>query len=200
MSWQISQSPTGSVEGALPCDHVREVASRRGREASGSDVWAANLMTLETTLFEQVADAVRSLMAADTERMQLRWHRRGVKVWFGGEKPSRAHYEAQLIPRRHVDGHDGMAIEVGFHAEHKELAHNERLLQQLFTHESAWRSELGDEAQAGVFLGADNWRRVSEVWLEPDLDDPELAFEMAARLVDYLRAIEPILSSDGSNA
>ena len=88
-------------------------------------------MTFETTLFEQVADAVRSLATVDTERMQLRWHRRGVKVWFGGAKPNRAHYEAQLIPRRHVDGCDGMAIEVGFHAEYKELEHNERLLQQI---------------------------------------------------------------------
>ncbi|MGY9083184.1 MAG: hypothetical protein ACKVK3_11310 [Acidimicrobiales bacterium] len=157
-------------------------------------------MTFETTLFEQVADAVRSLATVDTERMQLRWHRRGVKVWFGGAKPNRAHYEAQLIPRRHVDGCDGMAIEVGFHAEYKELEHNERLLQQLLMHEAAWRSELGDEAQAGVFLGAENWRRVSDVWLDPDLDDPELAFEMAARLVDYLRVIEPILWPDGLHA
>jgi len=38
------------------------------------------------------------------------------------------------------------------------------------------------------------------VWLEPDLDDPDLAFEMAARLVDYLHAIEPVLSAGGSNA
>ena len=153
---------------------------------------------LETPLFEQVADAVRSLMD-DDEQLRLRWHRRGVKAWFGGEKPSRAHYEAQLIPRRHVDGVDGMAIEVGFHAEHKDTAQNEQVLQLLLRHERIWRNELGDEAEAGSFLGADNWRRVSDVWLEPDLEDPELAFEMATRLVDYLHVIEPILSQDGSD-
>ncbi len=34
----------------------------------------------------------------------------------------------------------------------------------------------------------------SEAWIEPDLDDPELAFEIAARLVDYLLVIEPARS------
>lgn len=157
-------------------------------------------MTLETHLFEQVADAVRSLMADGGATLQLRSHRRGVKAWFGTDKPTRAHYEAQLIPRRHVDGIDGMAIEVGFHAEHKDPARNEQILQELLAQETTWRAALGDESQAGVFLGADNWRRVSDVWLEPDLDDPDLAFEMAARLVDYLHAIEPVLSPGGSNA
>jgi hypothetical protein len=157
-------------------------------------------MTIETHLFEQVADAVRSLMADDGATLHLRSHRRGVKAWFGPETPTRAHYEAQLIPRRHVDGIDGMAIEVGFHAEHKDPVHNEQILQELLDHETTWRPALGEESEAGVFLGADNWRRVSDVWLEPDLDDPDLAFEMAARLVDYLHAIEPVLSPGGSNA
>ena len=38
---------------------------------------------------------------------------------------------------------------------------------------------------------AANWRRVSETWIDPDLGDPELAFEIAARLTDYISAIEP---------
>ena len=36
--------------------------------------------------------------------------------------------------------------------------------------------------------------------LYPGLSNPDLAFEMAARLVDYLHAIEPVLSPGGSNA
>ena len=40
-------------------------------------------MTIETHLFEQVADAVRSLMADDGATLHLRSHRRGVKAWFG---------------------------------------------------------------------------------------------------------------------
>jgi len=149
---------------------------------------------LETPLFEQVADAVRSLTPAAGEPLHLRWHRRGVKAWFGDEKPTRAHYEAQIITRRHVDGLDGMAIEIGFHAEYKDPARNDQVLQQLLRHERSWRRLLGHEAEAGVFLGAENWRRISDVWLAPDLEDPELAFEVAARLVDYLHAIAPLLS------
>lgn len=157
-------------------------------------------MTLETHLFEQVAEAVRSLMPDAQTTLNLRAHRRGVKAWFGGEKPPREHYEAQVMPRRYVDGTEGMAVEVGFHAEHKDQAHNEAVIAVLLKHEKLWRRQLGSEAEVGVFYGADQWRRVSEVWIEPDLDDPELAFEMAARLVDYLSAIEPIVSAEASNA
>ena len=157
-------------------------------------------MTLETHLFEQVADAVRSMMAGKEVAVRLRSHRRGVKAWFGADKPSREHYEAQVVPRRHVDGTDGLVIEIGFHAEHKDVERNEQVMSSLLAHEQLWRSDLGTEAEAGVFFGADNWRRVSEVWLEPDLDDPELAVELAARLVDYLEAIQPVLSAHGSDA
>ena len=157
-------------------------------------------MTLETHLFEQVAEAVRSLMPDAQASLKLRAHRRGVKAWFGGEKPPREHYEAQVMPRRYVDGTEGMAVEVGFHVEHKDVARNDGVIATLVKHEKVWREQLGSEAEVGVFFGADQWRRVSEVWIEPDLDDPELAFEMAARLVDYLSAIEPVLSVDGSNA
>jgi len=150
-------------------------------------------MTLETHLFEQVADAVRSLMPDAQTSLKLRSHRRGVKAWFGSEKAPREHYEAQVMPRRFVDGTDGVAVEVGFHAEHKDVTHNEAIIAELMKHEKLWRTQLGSEAEVGVFYGADQWRRLSEVWLEPDLDDPELAFEMAARLVDYLSALEPVL-------
>ena len=157
-------------------------------------------MTLETHLFEQVADAVRSLMVDQDDGLQLRFHRRGVKAWFGPEKPPREHYEAQVMARRHVDGSEGMAIEVGFHAEHKETDRNQQVISALLEREQTWRADLGAEAEVGVFFGADSWRRVSEAWIEPDLDDPELAFEMAARLVDYLLAIEPVLSQHGPDA
>ena len=90
-----------------------------------------------------------------------------------------------------------MAVEIGFHAEHKDPSQNEAVIAHLANREKTWRRKLGNEAEIGVFLGADRWRRVSETWIEPDLDDPELAFEMAARLVDYLTALEPVLSPDG---
>ena len=40
---------------------------------------------------------------------------------------------------------------------------------------------------------ADRWRRVSETWPDPDLGDTELPFEVAARLTDYVIALEPVL-------
>lgn len=153
-------------------------------------------MTLEIHLFEQVADATRSLISDTNGSLRLRAHRRGVKAWFGAGAPPREHYEAQVVPRRHVDGRDGVAIEVGFHAEHREPAQNERVIDRIVANEQQWRAALGTEPEVGVFFGADNWRRVSEAWIEPDLDDPELAFEMAARLVDYVNALQPVLVAD----
>ena len=58
--------------------------------------------------------------------------------------------------------------------------------------EDAWRPELGPAAVAGDFLGNDRWRRISEVWQAPDPDDPEATMEIAARLADYVIAIEPL--------
>lgn len=147
---------------------------------------------MQLHLFDQVDDLVRALTPDELGDLRSRTHRRGVKVWFGSEKPSRTHYEAQVLARRHVDGVDGMAIEIGFHAEHGDLAQNEAILAAIEKQASRWRKILGDEAETGAFYGAPDWRRVSEAWIEPDLEDPELAFEVASRLVDYLMAIEPL--------
>ena len=38
----------------------------------------------------------------------------------------------------------------------------------------------------------DRWRRISEVWDAPDPDDPDATIEIAARLADYVIAIEPL--------
>lgn len=142
-------------------------------------------------LFEQVGEAVHSMAPPELGELKMRAHRRGLKVWFDTAKPSKEHFEAQVLPRRYVDGRDGMTIEIGFHAEHRDPAMNTDVIARLTKAEKKWRRQLGSEAEIGVFFGAASWRRISEVWIEPDLDDPDLAFEMAARLVDYLTAIEP---------
>ncbi|MEM7324583.1 MAG: hypothetical protein AAF531_15950 [Actinomycetota bacterium] len=146
---------------------------------------------MELPLFDQVADVVRSLTPEELGELRMRAHRRGIKVWFNTEKPPREHYEAQLLARRHVDGGDGMALEIGFHAENRETEKNAAAIDDILRTEKTWRKILGRDAEVGAFYGADNWRRVSEAWLEPDLEDPELTFEVASRLVDYLEAIEP---------
>ena len=123
--------------------------------------------------------------------VRVRAHRRGVKVWFDTDAATKEHYEAQLLSRKYVDGRNGMAVEIGFHSEHKEQAKNVEVIERVMTTEKKWRRELGKEPEVDVFYGADNWRRISEAWIEPDLDDHEITFEIASRLVDYVSAIEP---------
>lgn len=155
---------------------------------------------MELSLFEHVGELTRSLVPVDLGVVRYRSHRRGVKVWLDADDPPRHHFEAQLVPRRHVDGADGAVVEVGFHAEHKDPDVNVAMLRDLLAVEASWRPGIGDEAEAGAFLGQDEWRRVSEVWLDPDLDleDPEVAFELAARLADYISHLAPHLPAGRS--
>ncbi len=142
-------------------------------------------------MFEQVSDLVRAMAPDEFGELRIRPNRRGLKLWFGPEKPPREHYEAQLLPRRYVDGEQGHAIEIGFHAENPEPAKNQATIDHLQTTEKKWRELIGPEAEVGVFYGADDWRRISEAWLDEDLDEPELPFEIASRVIDYVSAIEP---------
>lgn len=151
---------------------------------------------MEVPLFELVGHAVRvALEPADGDApVRIRAHRRGLKVWFGDQRPARQHYEAQLIPRRYVDGEHGTALEIGFHAEENDGDANTAALDALKGHERRWRKVLGEEAEAGPFLGRDGWTRISEVWIEPDLEEPDLVPEITDRLVRYIEALEPIRS------
>lgn len=142
-------------------------------------------------MFDEVAELVRAMSPAEIGEVHVRAHRRGVKVWFDTEAPTKEHYEAQMLSRRYVDGIEGTAIEIGFHSEHKDQADNVAVIERVVRSEKKWRKELGKEPQVDTFYGADNWRRVSEAWIEPDLDDPEITFEVASRLVDYISVIEP---------
>lgn len=149
---------------------------------------------MELPLFEHVGELTRSLAAPDLGRLSFRAHRRGIKLWFDESTPPRWHFEAQFVPRRHVDGTEGSALEIGFHAEHGDVTRNDEILAAVLDAEPAWRPELGDAPEAGPFLGrAEDWRRCSETWIEPDLDDPDLPFEIASRLADYASALQPLV-------
>ncbi len=144
-------------------------------------------------LFEEVAEALRGLVPPELGPYHHRTHRYGTKVWFGDATPPREHYEAQVVGVREVPTAEALAVEVGFHAEHPQPADNEAVLAALLAQEGDWRPVLGPEAEAGVFLGrAEHWRRVSETWPDPDLEDPELGTEQAVRLLDYDTALEPL--------
>jgi hypothetical protein len=145
---------------------------------------------MELNVFDEVADALSGLVPRDLGRLRCRARRYGIKVWFDDETPTREHYEAQVVSRD-LAGASTPALEVGFHAEHPTEADNEAVIGHLLAAEPQWRPLIGDEAVAGAFLGRDSWRRVSELWPDPDLDDRELSFEVAARLTDYITALEP---------
>ena len=146
------------------------------------------LVGVELGLFDEVADLVRSMVPDELGPAYSRAHRRGVKVWFDSEKPGKEHYEAQFITSQG----SGLSLEVGFHAENRDPHENQAALDRLIAAESQWRPQLGQEAEAGPFIGQDAWRRLSDVWSDVDIDDEDLAFEIAGRLVDYVSLIEPV--------
>ena len=143
---------------------------------------------MERSFFEHVLDAFEGFVDDALGEPQSSWHRRGLKVWFGASDgpAAKEHYEAQLI---RVDGE--AALEIGYHAEHRSADENQTALDRLDGRPS-WRKALGSDAEAGPFLGMDVWRRISEVWEPPDPDDPDAPIEIAARLADYVDAIEPL--------
>jgi len=137
--------------------------------------------------FEWVFDAFEGMASAVDGELHSSSHRHGLKVWYDDAK--KEHYEAQLI---RVNTAGDVGLEIGFHAEYSKDDENQVVLDKLLGHEKLWRKELGDSAEAGMFLGADRWRRISEVWDAPDPDDPESTFEIAARLADYVMTLEPL--------
>jgi hypothetical protein len=148
----------------------------------------------DRSLFEDVADALRGQQLPELGALQCTYHRYGIKVWPGpATKAPREHYEAQVIGRQYAPQAATLAIEVGFHSEHPQEAYNEAVVSKLVKSERSWRRQLGGEVIVGTFLGREHWRRVSEVWPDPDMSDPELIFELADRLMNYVSALEPSL-------
>lgn len=140
---------------------------------------------MERSFFHQVQDVFEGFVIDVGATLHSSAHNRGVKVWCGDA--TREHYEAQLV---RIDG--DLVLEIGFHSEYPKVGENEAVLGRLLDAEHVWRRELGDEPEAGVFIGADRWRRISEVWEEPDPEDVDAAIEIAARLADYVSALEPL--------
>ena len=138
--------------------------------------------------FEEVRDAVVGSIAPELGEARTSAHRGGLKVWFGDTK--REHYEAQLI---RLDG--DVVLEIGFHAEHAKPAENDAALDVLVAAEKGWRRALGTEPTTGPFLGRQGWTRVSETWPAPPFDDIDEVIEVAARLADYVNALEPVRRS-----
>jgi hypothetical protein len=146
----------------------------------------------DRALFDQVGEIIRGSAPPALGRPHVQVRHNGVKAWFGDPEPQREHYEAQIIPADLAPGARTHAVEIGFHAEHRDEPANQAVLARLRTTEPRWRAELGEDPVTGPFLGRTTWRRVSETWPDLDLDAPDLPFEIGVRLVDYIRALEPL--------
>jgi hypothetical protein len=142
-------------------------------------------MNSEPLFFDEVLDALAGSVPGAFGRMHSSVHRGGLKIWF--DESTREHYETQLMR-----GDDGLTLEIGFHAEHPKVGLNEAAIAPLEEREATWRKTLGDEPVLGEFLGRATWRRISECWNAPPLDDIDAAIEVADRLGDYIRALEPL--------
>jgi hypothetical protein len=150
------------------------------------------MRVVELGLFEQVADALGGMVPAELGTLHTAARRWGIKVWLDAPDCPREHYEAQVIGAKHVPEASVLALEVGFHAEHPDEAANEAAVAPLVAHQAQLRDALDGEAVIGPFLGRRSWRRASETWVDPDLADPELCFELADRLATYVAVIEPL--------
>ena len=147
---------------------------------------------MDLVLFDIVDEAVRSLVPDDLGPVRSKVRTYGIKVWFGLPVINGEHYEAQVLGPRDAPGAAVLAVEVGFHSEHPGEQTNDTVVDRIAAAERSWRRRLGPEAEIDAFLGrATHWRRISELWLDPDLSDPGIGIDLATRLIDYAVALEP---------
>lgn len=142
--------------------------------------------------FEQIRDALLTAVPDKYADFGGYAHSYGLKVTFGAKERSKEHYEVQLV-RGKKQG--TIELEIGFHAEHSKPERNDAVLERLAKHETKWRKKLGKEPVMGDFIGNDRWRRISETWDKYDFRDPEVAFEIADRLAEYIEAFEPLFDA-----
>ncbi|TMK88374.1 MAG: hypothetical protein E6G57_07345 [Actinobacteria bacterium] len=136
---------------------------------------------MSRAFFETVEDALHGFLPPAMRDFESHRTSMNLKVWYD---EGREHYEVQLV--------SGPALEVGFHAEHKDAGRNEEILDRLVGGEKRWRKVLGRAPKAGAFVGRQkNWRRVSEVWDGDGLTE-DAAVEAAERRAAYIEALEPL--------
>ena len=150
---------------------------------------------MDLQLFDEVGEVLRGLLPPELGELRTRHHRYGIKVWFGPAQPTREHYEAQVIGAKHVAEADGPGHRGRLpRRAPRSRRENERALAALGgAGRSAGARSSGTEAVAGEFIDdRHGWQRLSETWPDPDLGDPDLPFELATRLTDYITALEPL--------
>lgn len=158
----------------------------RMRVPAGQDAHVPSLAAQAREFVLVVEDAAVGFGLA---RRDLHLQRSVVNLKVSPDAGDREHFELQLL--RSPTG-NGLAVEIGFHAEHKEVSRNEAALAALLQHEARWRPSLPD-AVAGPFAqGAKAWRRVSELWDGMSFDEG-VAVEAGEQLVRYVDVLLPLL-------
>src|SRR5690348_1265722 len=97
------------------------------------------MTTVDRSLFDDVAHALRGILPAGYDQVHMTYHRYGIKVWLGPDHPTKEHYEGQVVGRQHCPGAKMLAIEVGFHSEHPKETDNEQVIARLLGAEKKWR-------------------------------------------------------------
>ena len=97
-----------------------------------------------------------------------------------------------MIGAKHVPEATVLAIEVGFHAEHRDPAENERVLKELWLREALAQGPRQGGGRRRVHRRSPRLAaRVGDV-ARPGPGDPDLPMDLAARLTDYITALEPL--------
>jgi hypothetical protein len=140
------------------------------------------------TFYDDVADALAAFLPPKLRDFGSYRGSYNIKIWYGDEQ--REHYEAQYMKHNRK-----IVLEIGFHAEHKDKARNDEILERLMSDEKKWRKELGQAPEAGPFIGlqSGSWRRISELW-EGQIGG-DAAVDAAERLAAYIRTFEPLRNS-----
>lgn len=140
--------------------------------------------------FDQIDDELRGLLGRAHSDFHSTRSSQLLKLW--STEPW-IHFEAQLVSARWAPGRRSV-VEVGLHLESSSREKNDEVLDRLARQRRKWAKKL-PKAEAGKAFGPQsaNWRRLSEVLEAGDLDDSDLAGEVAERLSVYVKALGPII-------
>lgn len=141
------------------------------------------------TFYDNVAHALSGFLPPALRGFEWQRSSRNLKLWYGSDECE--HYEIQMV-KTGSKKYD-LGLEIGFHAEHKDIKANDDAVARIMKAEKNWRSKLGKEPELGPFIGYQvaTWRRISEVW-DRMTDDSGVAVDAAERLAAYIKTFEPI--------
>jgi hypothetical protein len=132
------------------------------------------------SFLRQVADELPAHLPPALRGYDAQQWGRFYKIWYGDRK---IHYEVQFLSRRE--------LQIGLHLEADEKT-NEEVAGTLERRRARIRKALGEDASVGSH--GPKWRFLAESWRGGELTGEDAAIEAAARLAEYVRTLQPLLS------